>query len=90
MRTDESREALEKLVKLCGSGRKVCLCSEAVPWRCHRRMISDALLVRGFPVEHILDERQRRTHTLTPWAGVVGLTDLIYPGEVGSAPRSLR
>lgn len=93
MRTEEFREDLERLLELCGSGQRVCLmCSEAVPWRCHRRMISDALLIRGFPVEHILDERQQRTHTLTPWAEVVGRTELIYPPprRVDAPSRPLR
>ena len=57
------------------------MCSEAVRWRCHRRMIADALVVRGFSVEHILGEHRRAPHTLTPWAEVVDEEELLYPPE---------
>jgi uncharacterized protein (DUF488 family) len=50
-------------------------------WRCHRRMIADALVVRGFSVEHVLGERRPTLHTLTPWAEVVGGTGLLYPPD---------
>jgi uncharacterized protein (DUF488 family) len=50
-------------------------------WRCHRRMIADALVVRGFSVEHVLGERRLTLHTLTPWAKVVGGTGLLYPPD---------
>lgn len=57
------------------------MCSEAVWWRCHQRMVSDALLVRGFAVEHILGAGRRQPHALTPWAEVMSGTGLLYPGE---------
>jgi uncharacterized protein (DUF488 family) len=44
------------------------MCSEAVPWRCHRSLIADALAVRGIAVEHIMPAASRRPHTLTPFA----------------------
>lgn len=81
MATPEFRADFERLVELCEGAERVCLmCSEAVWWRCHRRMISDALLVRGFRVEHLLGENRRMAHTLTPWAEVVSGTKLVYPG----------
>jgi len=46
------------------------MCAEAVPWRCHRSLISDALFVRGVPVEHILSGNRRQAHTLTPFARI--------------------
>jgi uncharacterized protein (DUF488 family) len=82
MATSEFRADFERLVGLCEGGERVCLmCSEAVWWRCHRRMIADALVVRGFPVEHVLGEHRRTLHTLTPWAEVVGRTGLLYPPD---------
>jgi uncharacterized protein (DUF488 family) len=54
------------------------MCAEAVPWRCHRSMIGDALLVRGVRVEEIASLTRTRPHTLTPWARVRG-KQLSYP-----------
>jgi uncharacterized protein (DUF488 family) len=82
MRTPEFRADFERLVRLCEGEERVCLmCSEAVWWRCHRRMIADALVVRGFSVEHVLGERRTTLHTFTPWAEVVGGTGLHYPPD---------
>jgi Domain of unknown function DUF488 len=79
MRTPEFRADFERLVGLCEGEERVCLmCSEAVWWRCHRRMIADALVVRGFSVKHVLGERRATLHTLTLWAEVVGGTGLHY------------
>jgi uncharacterized protein (DUF488 family) len=50
-------------------------------WRCHRRMIADALVVRGFSVEHVLGNRRATLHTLTPWAEVVDGRGLLYPPD---------
>jgi uncharacterized protein (DUF488 family) len=82
MATPEFRADFERLVEHCGDEERVCLmCSEAVWWRCHRRMIADALLVRGFAVEHVLGERRRTLHKLAPWAEVVRGTGLVYPPD---------
>jgi uncharacterized protein (DUF488 family) len=56
------------------------MCAEAVPWRCHRSMVADALVVRGVPVEHIMGPNKRKPHTLTPFAKVEG-TRITYPPE---------
>ena len=56
------------------------MCAEAVPWRCHRSLIADALLVRGIHVEHILRLAQRNVHTLTRFAKVRG-SRITYPAE---------
>lgn len=86
MATPEFEEGLLRLIELCEAEGRVCLmCSEAVWWRCHRRMIADALVVRGYSVEHILDESRRQTHTLTPWAEVVDGANLIYPADQGAS-----
>jgi uncharacterized protein (DUF488 family) len=55
------------------------MCAEAVPWRCHRSLIADALLVRGIPVLHIMSASHAEPHHLTPFAQVDG-TRITYPG----------
>jgi uncharacterized protein (DUF488 family) len=46
------------------------MCAEAVPWRCHRSLIADALIARGSIVEHIMSEKSSRVHTITSFARV--------------------
>ncbi len=77
METPAFEAALEAVVREAVQVQIALMCAEALPWRCHRRLIADALLVRGIPVEHILDFRRRERHRLTPWARVEG-TRLIY------------
>jgi uncharacterized protein (DUF488 family) len=80
MQTHEFRADFGRLVELCEGDERVCLmCSEAVWWRCHRRMISDVLLLQGFAVEHVLGEHNGMWHALTPWARVVDAMHLLYP-----------
>jgi hypothetical protein len=54
------------------------MCAEAVPWRCHRSLISDALLVRGWRVMDIYDSKKATEHKLTPFARVEG-ERIFYP-----------
>ena len=54
MDSDEFKEGLNELLELAEHGRPVIMCSEAVPWRCHRRLISDALIVAGAEVADIM------------------------------------
>ena len=54
MDSDEFREGLAELLELAERGRPAIMCSEAVPWRCHRRLITDALIVAGAEVADIL------------------------------------
>ena len=77
MRTPEFREALDELMARAGEQRTAIMCSEAVPWRCHRTLISDSLTARGIQVRHILDA-STSNHTLTPFATVVG-DEVTYP-----------
>jgi uncharacterized protein (DUF488 family) len=56
------------------------MCAEAVPWRCHRSLVADALSVRGIPVIEILSNTSYREHKLTPFARVEG-TSITYPPE---------
>jgi uncharacterized protein (DUF488 family) len=56
------------------------MCAEAVPWRCHRSLVADALSVRGVPAVEILSKSSYRMHKLTPFARVEG-THISYPPE---------
>jgi len=57
----------------------VLMCAEAVPWRCHRSLMADALLARGIVASEITSGVRARRHLLTPWARVKG-TQVRYPG----------
>ncbi|MBV9269247.1 MAG: DUF488 domain-containing protein [Acidobacteriaceae bacterium] len=78
MQTGEFVQALDDLIAIAGATRTVVMCAEAVPWRCHRSLVGDALLIRGFDVLDILSEKSAKPHTLTPWAQVTGL-QIVYP-----------
>lgn len=79
MQTPAFAENLTKLMELAAAGPTAILCAEAVPWRCHRSLIADALAARGVEVEHILTATSRKPHTYTPFARVDG--DVVtYPG----------
>ena len=80
MQTDEFEERLNALMDRSRKNRMALMCAEAVPWRCHRWLIADALAVRVVPVEHILSGVRTQTHVLTPWARVRG-THLTYPAQ---------
>jgi uncharacterized protein (DUF488 family) len=73
--------SLEKVIDLGKRERIVLMCAEAVPWRCHRSLIADALLVRAICAEDIMSANRRQVHTLTPFAKVRG-TAITYPAEV--------
>ncbi len=80
MQTPEFEEALGKLIALAEEKRTAVLCAEAVPWRCHRSLLADALCVRGFRVRHILGRNRADAHRLSPMAKVRG-TRVTYPPE---------
>ena len=80
MQTPEFEKNLEELVQLAKQDRIALMCAEAVPWRCHRSLIADALLVRGIRTEDIMSPTRRQVHTLTPFAKVRGTT-ITYPTE---------
>jgi uncharacterized protein (DUF488 family) len=79
MATGEFRGALEGLEDLAATRRVAIMCSEAVPWRCHRSLIADALTVRGVAVVHVIGEGRSSPHTLTSFARVERDV-LTYPG----------
>ena len=78
MQTPEFKQNLQVLIGLAQKEVIALMCAEAVPWRCHRSLIADALMIRGVTVEHILSHANRRTHILTSWARITG-NDIIYP-----------
>ena len=78
MLTEEFEKNLEKLIGFAGRKRICLMCAEAVPWRCHRSLIADALQVRSITVGHILTKSQPQLHKLTPFARVDG-TRITYP-----------
>jgi uncharacterized protein (DUF488 family) len=80
MQTPEFAEQIEELIQLANEHRIALMCAEAVPWRCHRSLIGDALTVRGIRTEDIMSLTQCRLHTLTAFAHVRGTT-VTYPAE---------
>jgi len=78
MQTQEFKEDLEKLIEAAEKRPTVIMCAEAVPWRCHRSLVGDALLIRGVQVRHIMSASSSRDHILTPWAKAKG-TKITYP-----------
>jgi uncharacterized protein (DUF488 family) len=80
MQTSQFVKAVENVIHLAGRRRLALMCAEAVPWRCHRSLIADALVVRGIAVEHIMSLSRRQRHVLTPFAEVRG-RQIIYPAS---------
>jgi uncharacterized protein (DUF488 family) len=80
MQTPEFKRSLDELIALASQQPTALMCAEAVPWRCHRSLIADALLVRGIRTEDIMSPTRRQVHSLTPFAKVQGTT-ITYPQE---------
>jgi uncharacterized protein (DUF488 family) len=80
MQTPAFEDGLDALIRMSREMRTAIMCAEAVPWRCHRSLVADALEVRGIPVVEILAQRSARMHKLTPFARVDG-TQITYPPE---------
>ena len=78
MQTELFRAALEPLMTECRNTPTAIMCAEAVPWRCHRSLIADALAVRGWTVRHIMTRTNADRHRLTPFA-VVEHDRITYP-----------
>ena len=84
MQTGEFEEGLQQLIEEAERQPTAIMCAEAVPWRCHRSLIGDALLVRGFQVKHIMGPGAVRDHALTPWAKAEG-KKITYPPEAAAS-----
>lgn len=82
METAEFERALDELMALAGERRVAVMCAEAVPWRCHRSLIADAVTARGGEVRHIMTAEKADRHKMTSFARVEG-GRVRYPPEVG-------
>ena len=80
MQTPEFEAALERAIKLAKTKPSALMCAEAVPWRCHRSLVADALSVRKIPVMHISSATRASAHKITPFALVRG-SRITYPNE---------
>ena len=83
METSEFRDGLERLESLARERRTAVMCAEGLWWRCHRRLLSDALLARGWEVLHVAPDGSASRHELTPFA-VVEQGRIAYPPQQGS------
>jgi len=81
MQTPEFTKSIEELIRISSEEQTVIMCAEAVPWRCHRSLIGDALVIRGVYVEDIMDKKISNPHKLTSFAKVDGKI-ITYPGAV--------
>ena len=87
MATPEFEIALSRAIELSQSKASVLMCAEAVPWRCHRSLVADALTARKFVVEHIMSAKLANEHELTPFAQVRGKR-VTYPSEKPARRKS--
>lgn len=90
MQTKQFSAGLEELLRISALKTTAIMCAEAVPWRCHRSLVSDALVVRGIKVYEIIGEGNIREHSLTAFA-VVDDHAITYPKSYiseGEKPKS--
>jgi uncharacterized protein (DUF488 family) len=83
LQTVEFAQGLAELIELATAGPVALMCAEAVPWRCHRSLVADALLARGIVVWEIQSIHRAMPHRLTPFARVAG-ERVTYPGEAST------
>jgi uncharacterized protein (DUF488 family) len=86
MQTKEFTENLLNLIALARENGVAVMCAEALPWRCHRSLIADALVIRNIKVEHILTLKNIVPHRLSEWAHVEGTT-ITYPLFTKETPQ---
>lgn len=85
MATPPFAEGLSHVQALARGGTVALMCAEAVPWRCHRSLVADALVARGARVEHILSARRANPHRITPFAQIQG-ERVTYPAAAADTP----
>lgn len=78
MQSSDFKKGVDELKNLSKDKLTVMMCAEAVPWRCHRRLVGDALLIRGTEVIDIFDKKSSKPHLLTAFAKVQG-ENITYP-----------
>jgi uncharacterized protein (DUF488 family) len=86
MLTREFQEAMDKLLRMAEGKRSAYMCSEALYWRCHRRLVSDVLTARGIDVQHIMPTGKLRPHELTQGA-VIEFGKVTHPASGDTAPH---
>lgn len=89
MQTPEFGDALGRAIELAERKPVALMCAEAVPWRCHRSLVADALMARGIEVFEIVSKSQPKLHKMTPFARVAG-TEVTYPSETSELFDSQR
>jgi len=82
MATEPFRQGIAELLALAHDGPAAIMCAEAVPWRCHRSLVADALVARGVVAWDIYDAQRADPHRLAPFARIVG-DQVTYPSESG-------
>ena len=82
MESEEFQKGIEQLLEVSESSKTAIMCAEALWWRCHRSLISDALKAQGVEVVHILDAKKSETHPYTSAARIVN-GRLSYEGLLG-------
>ena len=82
MNTEEYRAAISEIVKRAAQTVQAVMCAEAVPWRCHRNLLADALIARGVEVRHIIQSGKADAHKLHKEAQLVGGDRLVYTARV--------
>jgi uncharacterized protein (DUF488 family) len=88
MQTEEFQRGIDQLIEAAHLARAVIMCAEALPWRCHRSLIADALVIRDVTVEHIMGAHSTRVHAVNPGAKVIG-TAITYPASSMSGKLDL-
>jgi uncharacterized protein (DUF488 family) len=86
MQTQEFTDNLLRIIALARENRLALMCAEALPWRCHRNLISDALVVRHVKVEHVISKDSIINHELNEIAHVEG-TKITYPLFTKETPQ---
>ncbi|MEO6866471.1 MAG: DUF488 domain-containing protein [Gaiellales bacterium] len=88
VQSPEYEQALDELIAMAGEQRVAIMCSEAVPWRCHRWLVSDTLVARGIRVVHVLSSAEPRLHQISSFAKVTG-EHVTWPGPESTASLKL-
>jgi uncharacterized protein (DUF488 family) len=78
METEGFQRALDELIRTSEAVPTSVMCAESLWWRCHRRLLSDALVARGCRVLHIMDRGKLDAHRLTGGARIAGDSEVVY------------
>jgi uncharacterized protein (DUF488 family) len=89
METEDFREALARLIETADATPTAVMCAESLWWRCHRRMLADALVAAGCEVVHIMDRGRLEPHRLTSAARIVDASVIYDVPEEDSGQRRL-